>query len=315
MDDPFHLGTAAENGHTDLVELLLEDKDIVADALDKQERTPLILAAAKGHGEVVELLLEGETATGNAYVNVNHTAKDGSTALKAALFNGHTDIAEVLLRARSIDVGLTYADNWQPLGAAASGGLLRVAKALVRRYLETGNKTALNAVNESESRPLFLAADNGQAKVVKLLLAHLDDMEPGAIDAVSQGGQTALMVAAGNGRDDIVGLLLEKGANMDIKAEDGMTALRGAILGGHASVVRQLFQRSKELKEELRVKEEQEKLRLRKEHEEQERLRLNKEQEEKEKTKAEEETGGRGEIEVNEGRGGTGKREVEETRG
>lgn len=251
MDDPFHLGTAAESGHTDLVELLLEDETTHADALDNQNRTPLILAAAKGHVEVVELLLEREKTPGKGNVNVNHQAKDGSTALKAALSNDHTDVAEVLLRARTIDVGLTYSDNWHPLGAAASGGHLRVVKALVRLYQEGNNKAALNALHNNESTPLFLAADNGHAKIVKVLLASL---EGGGINDPSLGGQTALMVAASSGRDDIVGQLLDKGADMDLKAEDGTTALRGAILGGHASVVRQLFQKSKELKEEKEKK-------------------------------------------------------------
>src|SRR5512140_2276992 len=105
--NPFNLRTAAEKGHLDLVELLLDEPHPPYDEVDDRGRSPLILAAG-GQPEVVELLLEFADRTkadGAKVIDVNRKAKDGTTALKAALTADSAEAAEVLLRNPDIDVG------------------------------------------------------------------------------------------------------------------------------------------------------------------------------------------------------------------
>jgi len=251
--NPFNLRTAASHGHADLVELLLDEKDVEFDGVDDRGRTPLILAASGGHVEVVELLLEFaqiDYKNPTPRVKVNLTAEDGSTALRAALAADSAEVAEVLLREPDIDVGVTvtYAEEWTPLGAASLAGYLKVAKAITKK-LAASKPEALFEKHRGESvqgTPLYLASDGGHTKVVKLLLKDeylpaAADQKANYINETSMGGRTALLAAATNGHADVVDLLLQKEANMNLQSSDGMTPLRAAIIGGHTNVVKLLF--------------------------------------------------------------------------
>ena len=255
--NPFNLRTAATHGHVDLVELLLDEPNAEYDGVDDRGRTPLILAASGGHPEVVELLLEYARPTPShpaPRVKVNHKAEDGSTALRAALAADSAEVAEVLLREPDIDVEVevTYAEEWTPLGAASLAGYLKVTKAIAKK-LAAKKPNALCTKHRGESvqgTPLYLASDGGHTKVVKLLLR--DEYLPKAeeekkkyINDTSMGGRTALLAAATNGHADVVDLLLRKNANTAAQSSDGMTPLKAAIIGGHTSVVKLLFAQDK----------------------------------------------------------------------
>ena len=105
-----------------------------------------------------------------------------------------------------------------------------LAEALAQVYLNDGHHTAL-----------MLAAMNGHAPVVKLLL------ENGAqVDQVCyRSDTTALMLAAGYGHAQVVELLLEAGVAKDVhELECGAryTALMQASGNGHAQVVQLLLE-------------------------------------------------------------------------
>ena len=83
---------AADEGHTEVVRLLLsKGADINATDLMGQ-RTALMFAAQKGSKEIVDLLLK---APG---VDVNAKTKDGSSAFWCARRHGHSDIVELLIQ-------------------------------------------------------------------------------------------------------------------------------------------------------------------------------------------------------------------------
>src|SRR5208337_2012632 len=84
---PLHL--AVENGHKDVVELLLA-KGADVNAKDKSGVTPLHIAAQKGHRDVAELLLATKA-------DVNAKDNNGTTPLHAAAQLGYRDLAELLL--------------------------------------------------------------------------------------------------------------------------------------------------------------------------------------------------------------------------
>ncbi|MFP6744018.1 MAG: ankyrin repeat domain-containing protein, partial [Alphaproteobacteria bacterium] len=72
---------------------------------------------------------------------------------------------------------------------------------------------------------LLGAADAGSAAVTKLLLQRSAD-----IDAVGGRGQTALTIAAWRNHGAVVDALLASGADPNVRAVGGITALMGAAV-------------------------------------------------------------------------------------
>lgn len=94
--------------------------------------------------------------------NPSPPRKEGRTALHYAAMNGRTEAVQVLLHA----------------GAAAG-----------------------HQGNGKRESPLFVAAKNGHAEVVGLLL---EDLRPGDVDVPALSGETPLSVACANGHVDVV---------------------------------------------------------------------------------------------------------------
>jgi len=69
---------------------LFRNRYVCPDGLSKSGRTPLSWAAQNGHEEVVKLLLQRED------VNPNRSGKPGQTPLALAIENGHDKVAELL---------------------------------------------------------------------------------------------------------------------------------------------------------------------------------------------------------------------------
>ena len=76
--------------------------------------------------------------------------------------------------------------------------------------------------------PLHSATDNGHTECVKLLLAHPDIQ----VDAQDSTDETALIKACRKNNTDIAKVLLMKGADVNLKNNNGMTALHRAAKCG-----------------------------------------------------------------------------------
>lgn len=148
---------AADQGHKDVVELLMANKADV-NAKDDLGQTPLNLAACFGHKDVAELLL-----TDGA--NVNAKDRIGETSLHLAALNGHKDVAELLLTAKA-EVDAKGFNNRTPLHLAAMKGQKGVAELLM------ADKADVNARDNEGMTPLRWAATNGHANVAELLRQH-----------------------------------------------------------------------------------------------------------------------------------------------
>ncbi|XP_031237104.1 cortactin-binding protein 2 isoform X2 [Mastomys coucha] len=144
------LYSAAKNGHTDCVRLLLSAEARV-DAADKNGFTPLCVAAAQGHFECIELL--------TAYnANINHSAAGGQTPLYLACKNGNKECIKLLLEAGT-DRSIKTRDGWTPIHAAVDTGNVDSLKLLMyHRVPDHGNslsaeepKSGLFALNGGES--------------------------------------------------------------------------------------------------------------------------------------------------------------------
>lgn len=81
---------AAQQGHKDVVELLLSRKASVGAATNPDSSTPLLAAARQGHTAIVQLLLDH-------HAGVNAQDAHGSTALILASAQGHVGVVQVLL--------------------------------------------------------------------------------------------------------------------------------------------------------------------------------------------------------------------------
>jgi ankyrin repeat protein len=90
---------------------------------------------------------------------------------------------------------------------------------------------------------VFIAARNGCAEIVELLLAHKADINV-QVPSRLYPGWTALMAAAEKGHTQIVQLLLQYGANVKMTIPEGnkkgWTALKIAESEGHTDIIRLL---------------------------------------------------------------------------
>ena len=116
------LYTAAWNGHTECVRLLLAAPGINVNKADKDGVTPLYTAAYRGYAECVQHLL---AAPG---IDVNKADKYGNTPLYTAARDGHTERVRLLLAAPGIDVNKADKDGWKPLDKALKNGHTKCAR-------------------------------------------------------------------------------------------------------------------------------------------------------------------------------------------
>ncbi|XP_012976607.1 cortactin-binding protein 2 isoform X2 [Mesocricetus auratus] len=188
------LYSAAKNGHTDCVRLLLNAEARV-DAADKNGFTPLCAAAAQGHFECIELL--------TAYdANINHAAAGGQTPLYLACKNGNKDCIKLLLEAGT-DRSIQTRDGWTPIHAAVDTGNVDSLKLLMyHRVPAPGNslsaeepKSGLFTLNGEES-----PTGTSKPVVPAELINHAD-----------KEGWTAAHIAASKGFKNCLEILCRHG--------------------------------------------------------------------------------------------------------
>ena len=219
------LSWAAENGHSRIVKLLLE-QDVHPDTPDAEySRTPLSVAAGNGHEGIVKLLLERKD------VNPNSSSKYGITPLWQAAENGHEGIVKLLLERKDVNPDSSSKSGRTPLSCAAMRGHEGVVKLLLERK-DVHPDTPGSYYSQT---PLSYAAMRGHEGVVKLLLER-KDVHPDTPD--SYYSQTPLSWAAGNGHEGVVKLLLaRKDVNPHSLSKSGKTPLTLAAENGHHRVV------------------------------------------------------------------------------
>ena len=115
------LHSAAVNGHSQIVELLL-DAGASPHAADVYGKTALYWAAGKGHLEVVKLLLE-------AGADKDETNPAGRTALHFAAKQGHSEVVRLLLAAGAAK-DVADSKGKLPLDLAIDAGSQEIANLL-----------------------------------------------------------------------------------------------------------------------------------------------------------------------------------------
>jgi ankyrin repeat protein len=248
------LNSAADQGHIDIVQLLLERKadpnacsplikalnrnySEVAQLLLKQHAdpnqadangcTPLNMAAMKGHEDAVKQLLK-------LGADANSVRSSRRTALYDAAKNGHTGIIRLLLE-NGAHINTPNIDGATPLHQAVFNGHTQTVNLLLERGVNINLAT-----NSTGNTPFHLAADNGHIDIVKLLLEKGVDINL----PTKNSGATALHLAADKSRIGMVKLLLEKGADINLpKKNSGATALHLAADKGRIGMVKLLLEK------------------------------------------------------------------------
>jgi ankyrin repeat protein len=150
---------------------------------------------------------------------------DGSTALHWAVYWDQLELTQQLL-AKGADVQAATRLNATPLYLAAVNG----NAAMLRVLLEAGADATLTVLENGET-PLMFAARSGNTEAVTVLLDA-----GSAIDAKDDyRGATPLLWAAEQDHADVVQLLLERGANVNARSKTVISEGRrgpGAPEGG-----------------------------------------------------------------------------------
>ena len=220
------LHEACKYGHEEVVRLLLDSSGIAINQANTDTgSTPLFTACEQGHAPVVELLLA------SSGIAVNQATTTGATPLNVACEKGHAPVVELLLTSSGIDVNQAVTLNGRtlnPLFLACQNG-----HAPVVELLFASSRIDVNQVNTGCS-PLFIACQQGHAPVVKLLLTLSKfDVNQGGIN-----GTPPLFMACQYGHTPVVELLLAS-SEIDINKslDDGQSPLFAAAESGHVALV------------------------------------------------------------------------------
>jgi ankyrin repeat protein len=214
------LDWAAQEGHQEVVSVLLAQQPELLDAPGHGGRTALMAAAANGRVRLTLRLLE-------CGADPRQRKEEGTRALDWAAQNGHQAVVEHLLSRDPELLNLPGYGERTALIAAASNGHVE----LMRRLLERGADARTR--ESSGTRALDWTSQEGHVAAVKLLLAH----EPEVLDLPGYGERTALIAAAGNGHTEVVRVLLARQADTRARRASGAHALDSAAQEGHQEIV------------------------------------------------------------------------------
>jgi ankyrin repeat protein len=201
---------ATSCGHKEIVEWLLQNKNIEINLQDKSGKTALIYGTSHYFERILELLLK------NKNINVNLRDNAGKTAFQYAVSYQNAYFAGLLLENKNIEINYQDKDGKTTLMQATSGRMEAIA-----RILLTQKTVKINLQDKDGKTALMYATSNRDEVRVKLLLEH-KDIE---INLQDKDGKTALMYAISN-RDEVMMKLLLEHEKIDINHQDawGLTA-------------------------------------------------------------------------------------------
>ncbi len=223
-DNPFNfsaLMTSSENGHKEIIELLIKAGANLNTATNTGI-TALFMAAQNGHKEIVELLIK-------AGADLNTPQKDGVTALYMASQDGHKEIVELLVKAGA-DLNLTNNQGITVLNIAVSNGHKEIVELLVKAGAD------VNASLNTGETALYMASQNGHKEIVELLTKAGADL-----NIATDDGATALYMASQNGHKEIVELLTKAGADFNIAMKIGARPIEASICTDNDAAAKVLF--------------------------------------------------------------------------
>lgn len=217
---------------------------------NSEEWSPLHIATEQGHTRVVELLL-------NNKADFNKCICNGESPLMVACSNDHTEIVKLLLETKSLpwQNNITVA-QWLFLFACLFLFVYSDFKTLVGYRLFNsvvppliitilfslcyhscvGRVVDTNKCTNEGGSPLFIACQNNNIEIVKLLLKTNT-----LVDNISYKGRSPLFIACMKGYLDIVKILLGNKADVNKCPDEGPSPLFNACCSNHTEIVKLLL--------------------------------------------------------------------------
>ena len=197
-----------------------------------QDLRQLFDACVNGKVDVVNSLLDNG-------IDLNAADEDDATALQLAAANGQEQVVRLLL-VRGAAVDQANSTGWTPLLHAARNGHTSVAALLIQ------NHASIHALTSYGAGVACLAARSGNLATCRLLEGAGVCFAAGSGAGVRSTLEIVpLVVAAHRGHDSIVKHMLSSAdVNRPVKPT-GVTALMGAVIGGHVSTARLVIERGK----------------------------------------------------------------------
>ncbi len=150
-------------------------------------------------------------------VSPNTTDPKGDPMLNLAIKDKSEDVINLLIANKATDVDLSNKSGETPLMIASINGNLPVVKGLVLQ-----RKAQIDHVGWT---PLHYACARGHLDVAQFLIAN-----GASIDSLSQGNTTPLMMAVQSGNEVLIKLLLDKGADLQLRNSQGLSAIDIAVI-------------------------------------------------------------------------------------
>ena len=156
-------------------------------------------------------------------INPNLVDSNGNPMLVLAIKDRSYKVIDVLLTTKGMDVDLSNKQGETPLMIASINGDLPLVRTLVLK-----NKAQLDHISWT---PLHYACAKGHLDIAQFLIAN------GAkVDSLNLGGTTPLMMAVQSGNELLVKLLLDKGANLQLRNAEAITAIDIADIYGKPEI-------------------------------------------------------------------------------
>ena len=223
---------AAEQGHNDVLRLILAVPDIDVNAKDtSMGYTALHFAAREGQETALQLLLA------DARTAINTKADNGDTALTLALSSDKFRITQLLLTHTGVDV------DTRSMRLAIEKELDEALFAQVLKCPTLDINVDLGAKCGSIGgfRPLHLAVQRGNARIVVQVVET-----PGVdLNARAAGGMTPLHVAVKHGKVLVVEALLPRpGIDLNASTDDGFSPLSLAAVNGQVQLIKMFLKKA-----------------------------------------------------------------------
>ncbi len=202
--------------------LFLLSKGADVNGRDNQGYAALHHAARNRLSPLVELL----ASKGG---DVNARDSDGFTPLLHAVNRNHVPTIEMLAK-RGADLELPTTQGIRPLAWAIGDGKYYAAKSLIDVGANIDSESGRESVTPLMMVSTQLPAQSRSGHVTQgpppTELAELLIQKGAKVDHKSKDGVTALMVAAGHNNAPLIGLLANAGADATLKSGEGLTALQ-----------------------------------------------------------------------------------------
>ena len=227
------LTEAFQLGRIDVVRLLIEAKADV-NARPTSGETLLFMACDREDIDIAKMLIA-------AKADVNAKINEGMTALWMAAVRGNLDLVKILVAAGA-DVNAELKNGHYILSGISRESRHRdVFNFLCAKGAKDDKPAVEDKVTDNDLNKLFEVDVREHPEKIKKIL----DDKPTLLNYQhSHSGNTALMFAASLSRDRdsaLIKYLLDRGADPDIKANNGFTALYHAASRGNVEGVRLLL--------------------------------------------------------------------------